>query len=110
MDQVERLVNRPSRSKRPPEAGPFNGLAAVLGNLRERMCICQHQPRVAFVIPQQDVEARLHALDVVGLQQQRFGFRVGGHNFHCHRFGNHAPQPFGQAVDMGIRCYPLFKC
>ena len=54
----------------------------MLGDLRERMVLGQHQPRIGFVVAQHDVEARLQALDEVGLEQQRLGLGMGGDDLH----------------------------
>ena len=85
----DRLVHRPGGGERPPVAALAQLRAAMLGDLRERVVLGQHQPGVRLVVPQDDVEARLQALDQVGLEQQRLGLGVGGD--HLHRGGLVAP-------------------
>ena len=76
--------------------------AAVLGDLREGVVFGQHQPRVALVVAQDDVEAGLEPLDEVGFEQEGFGFGVGGDDLHRDGLVHHAPQPLGQADDLGV--------
>ena len=66
------------------------------------MVVGQHQPGIGFVVAQQDVEARLEALDEVRFQQQRLGLGMGGDDLHRRGVGDHAAQPFRQAADLGI--------
>ena len=81
----------------------------MLGNLRKRMILGQNQPGIGLVVAQHDVEARLQLLDQVGFQQQRFGFGVGGDDFHRHGFRHHAAQTFRQAADLGVGMDPAFQ-
>ena len=79
------LVHRPGRGERAPVAALARLRAAVLGDLRERMVLGQHQPGIGLVVAQHDVEARLEPLDQVGLEQQRLGLGVGGDDLHRRR-------------------------
>ena len=45
----------------------------MLGNLGKGVVFGNDQPRVGFVIPEHDVEARPEALDEIGFEQQRLG-------------------------------------
>jgi len=74
----------------------------VLGDLREGMVLGQHQPGIGLVVAQDDVEARLQPLDEVGLQQQRLGLGMGGHDLHGDGVVHHPPQPFVQAACLGV--------
>ena len=98
-----RLVDRPRRGKRSPVAGFANLGAAVLGDLRVRMVLGQHQPGIGFVIPQDDVEVRLQPLDEIRFQQKRLGLGMGGDDFHRRGFRDHPAQPLRQAADLRVR-------
>ncbi len=96
------LVDRPSAGEGAP-VGAGTGLgAAVFGDLGERVVLGQHEPRVGFVVPQDDVEARAQALDEVGFEQQGLGLGVGGDDFHRHGVGHHAAQAFFQPPGLGV--------
>ena len=81
----------------------------MLGDLRKRVILGQHQPRIGFVVPQDDVEARPKALDEVGLEQQRLGLGVGGDDLHRDRLRHHPPQPLRQARRLGVRHHTLLE-
>ena len=103
------LVHRPGGGEGPPVAALAQPGAAMLGDLRKRVVLRQHQPGVGFVVAQDDVEARLEALDDVCLKQQRLGLGVGGDDLHRRGFGDHAPQALGQAGGLGVGRDPLLE-
>ncbi len=104
-----RLVHRPGGGERAEIAALARPRAAMLRDLRERVVLGQHQPRVALVVAQDDVEARLQALDQVGLEQQRLGLGMGGDDLHRRRLGDHPPQPLRQARGLGVGRDPLLQ-
>ena len=62
----------------------------------------QHQPRIRFVIPEHDIEARFQALDEIGLEQQGLGFGVGRDDLDRNGLAHHPPQPFRQSPAIGV--------
>ena len=105
----DRLVHRPGGGERSPVAALAELRAAMLGDLRERVVLGQHQPGVGLVVAQDDVEARLEALDQVGFEQQRLGLGVGGDHLHRDGFVDHPPQPFVEAAELGVGGDPLLQ-
>ena len=63
----------------------------------------------ALVVAQQHIEARAQSLDEIGFQQQRFGFRMRAHEFHCRCFADHAGNAVGMAAHLGIGSNSLFQ-
>ena len=85
-----------------PEIVAFPGpRATMLGDLRRVMVAGQQDIGERLVVAHQDVEARLHLLDVVGLEQQGLGLGRGRDEDHRVRQRDHA----GDAVGMPGRSH-----
>ena len=69
---------------------------------REFMVGPQQDEGEAFVVAQQDIVRGSVALDQLCLEQQCFGFAVGGHNRHRPGQRDHAAQTVGHPVDLNI--------
>ena len=76
--------------------------AAMLGDLREGVVLGEHQPRVALVVAEHDVEAGLEALDEVGLEEEGFGLGMGGDDLHRDGLVDHAAEALGHAGGLGV--------
>ena len=76
--------------------------AAMFGDLREGVVLGQHQPRVALVVAEDDVEAGFEALDEVGLEEKGFGLGVGGDDLHRDGLVDHAAQALGHAGGLRV--------
>ena len=76
-DEVHRLVHAAGRGVRPEVAAAV--VRELAGPLDPREVVAQRDldERVALVVLEADVEARLVALDEVGLEEQRLADRVG---------------------------------
>ena len=76
-DEVHRLVHAARRGVRPEVAAAVRGQLAGALDAREVVAQGDLDERVALVVLEPDVEARLVALDEVRLQQQRLADGVG---------------------------------
>ncbi len=107
MQDGQRLIDGPRRRER-AEVVALAGLgAAVLQHLRIGMVGGHQDRRKRLVVAQQDVVARLQALDQVGLEQQRLGLGVGGHHLQVDGLRDHAPDADPETIDVGVAGDPL---
>ena len=82
--------------------------AAMLENLRRPMVARDQDIGKRLVVAQLHVEARPQLLDQVGLEQQRFGFRVGRDDLDINGGRDHAQDARRQrGVDAGVGRQPL---
>jgi len=61
-----------------------------------------HDVGKAFIVAQEDVEARAQPLDEVRFQKQGFGFRASGDEFHLRGFAHHLRQTVGMNPTLRI--------
>ena len=78
--------------------------AAMLGDLRRRVIAGEKNIGKGFVVAHQDVEARLHLLDVIGLEQQRLGLGLGRDEDHGGGQRDHPGDAIGVAERARIAC------
>ena len=76
-----------------------------LWNLRRR----ELQIRVAFIVPEQNVEARMQRFDQVVFKQQRFGLRADHRGFHAHDARDHEANACATVVFLKIAGDALFQ-
>ncbi|WP_025840738.1 hypothetical protein [Asaia platycodi] len=62
----------------------------------------KHDPRIGFIVSKQDVEARLHLLDVIRLEKQRLRFRARRDDLHRTRQADHAAQALRELVQTQV--------
>ena len=74
----------------------------MLERLRSFVVVADENVREGFVVAQDDVEARLQALDEVGFEQKRLG--LAGRDDELHRAGerDHARDALGVAAQLGV--------
>ena len=88
LQQLDRFLHRPGARVRPEVAVLAVGRSAVIGEPRE--CVRGNlQVRIALVVAEQDVVARLQALDEVVLEQQRLGLGPDHRGLHPHDLADH---------------------
>ena len=104
-----RLVHCPHAGERAVIAAFARPAAAVLGDLRKLVILGQHQPRVGFIVTQNDVEAGLEPLDKVCLEQEGLGLRMRGDDLHRRRFVHHAAQALGLPGELRVAINALFE-
>jgi hypothetical protein len=96
------LVDRPGAGEGAVIAALAHARAAVLGDLGVGVILGQDQPGIGFVVAQDDVVARLQALDEVGFEEKGLRLRMRGDDLHGHGLVDHAAQAFGQAGELGV--------
>jgi hypothetical protein len=69
----------------------------MFGDLRGGVIFGEKNIRKRFVVAHQDVEARLHLLDVIGLEQKRFRLRFSRDENHGSRERDHPRDAVGVA-------------
>ena len=74
----------------------------MLQRLRSLMVLADQDMRKRFVIPQDNVEARLQLLDQVRFQKQGFRFARRDHEFHRPRQRDHPRDPLGLPADLRV--------
>ena len=75
LQSIQGPVNGPDTCERPEIIAIPVARAPMFGDLWRRMIPGEQNIRKGFVVAHQDIETRLHLLDVIGLEQKRFGFR-----------------------------------
>ena len=109
LQDAQRLVDRPRRSKR-AEIVPLSAMgAAVLEHPRESMVAGEQDRRKRFVVAQQNVVARLEALDQVRLEQERLGLGVGDDKFHRRRLRHYTARAHRLARQPRVAGDPLLQ-
>ena len=83
--------------------------AAVLAKLRGRMLPADDDLGERLVVAQQDVEARLELLDQVDLEQQGFGFGLGGDELHRPGQVDHVGDALGMETALRVLHHPLLQ-
>ena len=102
LQRVERVVDAAGAGEGAVIIALRAARAAMLLNAREIMIGAQQDEGEAFVVAQQHVVGRAVALDQLRFEQQRLRLVVGGDDRHRAGLRNHALEPFGQPIDLGI--------
>ena len=83
--------------------------APVLGDLRHLVVAGDQDVGKGLVVAQQDVVARHQSFDQVALEQQCLDLAVRRDDLEPCGLGDHALQPVGQLVDLGISGHALLQ-
>ena len=93
-----------------PEVVALQGVGtAVLAQLGGRVFPPDDNLRKALVVPEQHIEAWLHLLDQVDLEQEGVGLGPGGHELHGPGQVDHQGDALGMEPALGILQDPLFQ-
>ena len=105
----ERFIDGAGRGERPEILALAGPRPPVFHDARKRVIAGDQDVGEGFVVAQQDVVARRQPFDQIGLEQQRLGLRVGGHELHGARLRHHAADAHRLARQIGVARHPFFQ-